>query len=352
MRIRQKLVFAFAIIVVCGAASAQGKFSAWNQGNLYLYNQVGSTTPSYGWGPDWNNTKGIDQEWTFSYSGKDYGFSGTIEFGMSDIMQSELGWFETHYKFDKFAVLTIGKPRMEDYTVNTDIEGAFNERFGNKRFGAALQVTPIQGLSVGIFTQVPTSGVFAKTFNGTSWQVIGTAAPIDYKNNLVGGASYALPKFGNVMAQYSSITKSASVGVRTSIVPKVHIIADYEIGLADTSALTHRLIASAGSSLGPVTLDSDFIYKYAASVSMFAGEAQAEWDSGPYAIGLRLGYDDGKGADLFSHALGSWDGYEIYPYMAKNFDNGSSVNLGIVYATGANGHSSLISVPLIYVWCF
>ena len=282
------VVAAFAL---CDTVVAQGKFSAWNQGNLFLYNKVGDAEPTNGWGPDWNNTTGIDQEWNFSYSGKDYGFSGTIEFGMSDFSDGaspyDLGWFETYFKFSPELTLSLGRLRMYDYTFISAVEGCkYLGPFANKEFGAALRASPIQGLSLGLFVNVPISGVYAQTHTGDSWAQISTASSIDYLNNLVAGASYAMPSLGTFVAQYSTITKAASLGLRTSLIPKVHAFADYQICLADSSSPTHKILASAGSSLGALSLNSDFAAAYASSAFKFAGELQAEYALGLYALGL------------------------------------------------------------------
>ena len=342
---------AFAL---CGAVSAQAKLSAWNEGQLYFFEQVGAGTPTEGWGPYWNHTSGTDQEWTVSYAGKSYGFSGTVEFGMSDITDNaspyDLGWFSTYYQFGQLATLSLGRLRMYDYILPSDIEGLKIGAFADKQFGAALQVTPIQGLSLGVFAQVPTSGIYAETNTVSApWSDISSAAPIDYLDNLVGGASWALPGIGTFMAQYSAIAKALNIGARATF-GKVHAQIEYQY--SDLISASHEAVASVGATIGGILLDSDLGVMYTSSTLALAGEIQAEYDLSQWAFGLLAGYDDGKGIQLFDVAQGAWDGLELYPYIACNFDNGSSVKLGIVYASGANGHASLYALPLTYVWAF
>lgn len=342
---------AFAL---CAAASAQAKLSAWNEGQLYFFEKVGTGAATYGWGPYWNHTCGTDQEWTVSYAGKSYGFSGTIEFGMGDITDNasiyDLAWFKTYYQFGDLATLSLGRLRMYDYILPSEIEGLKLGAFANKQFGAALQVTPIQGLSLGVFEQVPTSSIYAATYTGsTPWSNISTAAPIDYLDNLVGGASWAMPGVGTFEAQYSAIAKALNIGARATF-GKVRAQVEYQY--SELSGASHEAVASVGTAIGAVSLDSDLAAMYASETLALAGEVQAEYDLKQWAFGLLAGYDDGKGIQLFGQAQGCWDGLELYPYAAWNFDNGSSAKLGFVYASGANGHASLVALPLTYVWAY
>jgi hypothetical protein len=43
---------------------------------------------------------------------------------------------------------------------------------------------------------------------------------------------------------------------------------------------------------------------------------------------------------MFNQGSGSWDGFEVNPYVVRNFDKGSSVKLGFVYASGEPGWPS------------
>ncbi len=89
----------------------------------------------------------------------------------------------------------------------------------------------------------------------------------------------------------------------------------------------------------------------------------------PFSIGATVGYDGGTG--WLNQGIGNyqtvnaWNGLEIYPYVKANFDNGSSLKIGVVYTSGGvNGtysvpgvfsndaSQSVLAVPIIYVWSF
>ena len=82
---------AVSVSAFADTAPAAG-WTAWNQGNFYPYASLNGATAVAGWGPNYDGAGpgagGIDQEWTFAYSGKNYGFNATAEWGSLDAF----GW--------------------------------------------------------------------------------------------------------------------------------------------------------------------------------------------------------------------------------------------------------------------
>ncbi len=107
----------------------------------------------------------IDQEWTFSYDGNNYGFSGTFEFGGGFFGGNTIGptspgggalsWFATYYKFGDIVKVTIGRPRFNDYTEFSQIEGNNFKRFGDSDYMGIVQVFPVPGASIAAALYVP-----------------------------------------------------------------------------------------------------------------------------------------------------------------------------------------------------
>ena len=84
MRKAWLLLLVVALTAVGVSAFADGTWTAWNQGNFYPYISFDSNTGIAGWGPNYDAAGGIDQEWTFAYAGKNYGFDMTTEFGNTE----------------------------------------------------------------------------------------------------------------------------------------------------------------------------------------------------------------------------------------------------------------------------
>ena len=81
MRKAWLLLLVVALTAVGVSAFADGTWTAWNQGNFYPYISFNGYNNVPGWGPNYDTNGGIDQEWTFAYAGKNYGFDMTTEFG-------------------------------------------------------------------------------------------------------------------------------------------------------------------------------------------------------------------------------------------------------------------------------
>jgi hypothetical protein len=355
----KRLVIAAVVLALVAAAipvMADGKFTAWNQGNLFLYGQVGSDPAFVGWGPGWDLAKdgtgiGIDQEWAFGWDGKNIGFSGTIEFGSKG--PAQLSWFGTYYKFADLVKVTLGAPRI-DYRQFTFIEGAGFNRLVNGEYSITAELTLMKGLTIGLVNYVPLGTGYAATRTidvaaGNGYQAISSSSAVDIVKNLGFGAMYAVPDLGTFMAQYKSNSNTMDIGANISAIKNIGIEVAAAVGFTYPD-LTINTLASVQAAFAPLTvaLDAGFNMK---GTSAFAVEAKVEYAMGMIALGLLGGYDDGNGVALFNQQCGTWDGVEVYPYVKANFDGGY-IQLGFVYAGGANTHSSVIAVPIIYSWSF
>jgi len=187
-------LLAFSMPIFADAPAA-GSFHAWNQGNLFLYWQQGSASSTWGWGPQWDVVPGLDQEWTFSYDGNNYGFNATFEFG-GDAFGSGTGipaaisWFATYYKFGDLVKVTIGKPRFNDYTEFSQIEGNNYKRFGDSDWMAIAQLFPTPGASIAAAFYVPGVDAYGNTNSA------------DYAKNFGIAGSYAIPNMVSIKAMY------------------------------------------------------------------------------------------------------------------------------------------------------
>lgn len=356
----KRLVIAAVVLALVAAAipvMADGKFTAWNQGNVFLYAQAGADPAFVGWGPGWDLAKdgtgiGVDQEWAFGWDGKNIGFSGTFEFGNTGL--GSISWFGTYFKFADIVKVTLGKPRI-DYRQFTFIEGAGFNRLVNGEYSVTAEVTLMKGLTIGLVDFVPLGTNWEASNNvdvagGNGYQVISSATPIDYLKNLGFGALFAVPDLGTFMAQYKSNANAMDLGVNISAIKNIGI------EVAATVSFTYpdigiNTLASVQAAFAPLTIAVDAGLNMKGATTGFAVEAKVEYAMGMVALGALAGYDDGKGVALFNQQCGTWDGLEVYPYVKANFDGGY-IQLGFVYAGGANTHDSVIAVPIIYSWSF
>jgi hypothetical protein len=344
------------LVTAGGSAFGQGKFTAWNEGVLYPYITVGSITTN-GWAPHFDPPgNGIDQEWGFGYDGKDFGFTGTFEFGMDNFAASaaNLSWFSTYYKVGDLARITLGKPRMSDYTQFSMIEGNDSGlRFSDSDFGGFLQVTPVTGLSVGAALYVPKADAFANT------------AALDYANNFGIALSYAVPDMMTLALYYRASggatgTKQFTAGANISAVKAFPITVSYTGDFSNSANLVNKAFVSLGTGMAPVSVSVDAAVKMQtlAPTLSFAVEADAQYVlMGNWSLGATVGYDDGNGIKWFEQGDGVWAGLEVWPYLLGKFDNGSTFKVGFLYASGstaATGSAAqmIVGVPIYYVWQF
>lgn len=352
------LLVAFALIgvaVFADAPATGGKFTSWNQGDVYLAESVGGGNATYGWGPGWDSPVGVDQEWSFGWDGKNIGFSATMEFGGGNLLAQAPSalWFGTYYKFADLVKVTLGAPRISYRQYDYIEGGTVNNRLVSGEYAVAAEVTPLAGLTVGLAALIPNNTAsIAKTFSGAAWQVISSATGMDYLNSFAAGVNYNMDKVGTFMAQYkttSSTSKAIDIGATINAIQNIGVSFSCDFGVGSTP-ISIATLTSVQAAFAPLTLAATFGFNYS-SASAIAVEAKAEYAIGDYAVGLLGGYDDGKGVILFEQQCGTWDGVEVYPYVKANFEGGY-IQLGFVYASGANGHSSFIGIPLQYSWSF
>jgi len=352
-------------------APAAGSFHAWNQGDFFPVFAWGSNSASSGWGPYWDANKGIDQEWTFSYDGNNYGFNATFEFGMDQFVTEPtaagqpISWFATYYKFGDLVKVTIGKPRFNDYTDFTVIEGQNFTRFGDSDFMGIFQLFPVSGLSVAAALYTP------NTLGGAAANAIAGLAA-DYGDNFGVAASYAVANMASVKVLYrasesalgdsSTATKKVSGSVSVSAIKGLTAIVGAQADVSSSSNTIITAYLTAGISMfSPITLNFDGAIKNASGpgTTAYFAEIQGEYVvAAPWSVGVQLGYDGGSQTGVkvgwFDGGSGEWTGLQIWPYVKAAFDNGSSFKVGFVYASAdMNGASNaVIAVPIIYVWAF
>jgi hypothetical protein len=375
-------LLAFSMPIFADAPAA-GSFHAWNQGNFYPVFAWGSNGAATGWGPTWDAVKGIDQEWTFSYDGNNYGFNATFEFGGDNFGNTgatatqagisyvsaapSISWFATYYKFGDLVKVTIGKPRFSDYTDFTVIEGQNFKRFGDSDFMGILQVFPTTGLTVAAALYVPDNPAYSNAASN-----IGA----DYMDNFGVAASYAIPNLASVKVLYrmsegtagnsGSTTRLASGSVNISAVKGLVAEAGAQVDTSNPSSTYLTAWASAGLTMfAPLTINADLALKNtpasstASTGTAYFAEVQAEYVvMAPWSIGAQVGYDGGSATTVkfgwYGGGSGEWTGLQIWPYVKAAFDNGSSLKVGVVYATAdsAGNSNAVIAVPIIYVWAF
>jgi len=373
----KKLLVVLLALTCLGAmafadAPAAGSFHAWNQGNLFPYYQIGSTAASMGWGPQWDAVHGIDQEWTFSYDGNHYGFDATLEFGMDNFANTGLtpsatniSWFSTYYNFGDLVTVRIGKPRFNDYTEFSQVEGNNFKRFGDSDFMGILQVKPVTGLSLAAALYMPGDAQATAVTNANA----GTSP--DYSNNIGIAAAYAMPNLASVKVMYranestmgvsGSATKLFSAGVNVSAVKGLTINGDVQADISNSNDTIIKGFVAAGTSMvAPLNLSLDVFFEsdQSPSLSKYGFEVNAEYPiMTGWVVGANVGYDGSSQSNTyfgwFNQGVGDWGGFEIWPYVKANFDNGSSLKIGVVYATATGSTSNAtIAIPVIYVWSF
>jgi len=394
------------VLAFADGAPAVGEFHAWDRGTFYPVVQVGSYPAMTAWGPQWDNM-GIDQEWSFSYdskpdkSGDSYGFSATDEFGGTQLMQgttSGATWFNTYYNFGSIARVEFGVPRNYDYSVGGQAEPYGGWETSNWEMiecntdGLAfLTVGPFSGLKVAlgmyagsslpqVFT--PPSATGGTTGNG-AYSNNGTGG---FANNFVIAASYAIPKVATINAFYKAEEtsnynngnaainagdelKALDINATITAIPNWSFVAMYAGEFQNSSNPVTRVLLSAKGTQGALTDALDLALAMDSSVTAFAAELSLEYIlQGPYGVGALIGYDNAEGVNWFEGGYGGYAGFMINPFFEVNFDNGSRVRVGILYASGVSSPSvdstgqlgaafasqtqAVFGIPIDYVWSF
>jgi len=363
MRKAWVILLVVALTAVSVSAFADGAWTAWNQGNFYPYIAFNNNPGIAGWGPNYDTNGGIDQEWTFAYSGKNYGFNMTTEFGNANALANGtsqsfggISWFATWFKLFDMIKVSLGMPRIGDYQQFTNIEGANFSRFADSNWGAYVQVTPIDGLSIGLADYVP--GISATAFPG--------ASPVLYSNGFGAAVQYAVANVVTLQAQYKALSnpsgpsQAVQVGFNLTAMKGLGVNGAVNIDFSNSTALTEGVLLSAKWSMDPIMVALDAKFSNAATFQ-YGVEGQLEYAMGMWSLGAQVGYDSGTG--LFNGNVGDWAGFEVWPYVKASFDNGSFLKIGFLYASGSTtaattwngvttGLNPVIAVPVVYVWAF
>jgi hypothetical protein len=139
------------------------------------------------------------------------------------------------------------------------------------------------------------------------------------------------------------------------------------LDFSDSSNTIFGVLLSAKTAMDPMTFAVDVKLidnpKFPKNAFVYAAELQGEYAMGMYSLGAQIGYDSGTG--LFNGNVGDWGGFELWPYVKANFDNGSFFKIGFLYASGMgtdNGFATwngitaaqkaVIAIPIVYVWAF
>jgi hypothetical protein len=341
---KKTLVILVALVLLLGSMSlsAEGKWTNWSEGILYPLYQVGGGGWNAGWGPvDWaaaGGEPGLYNEWVFAYDGDNFGFSAVLAF--DGRLLGNLGRFGVYFKPFDMMKLTMGAPRIDDYRFTTKIDGAGVTRLNDGAYGAVLQLTPIEGLSVGAALYVPNE---APTYG---WLV---------KERCFGaGASYALPDIATLDATYSGDKNVVNASLKVTALQGIGIMAGYEIDWT-MAKLKNSVYASISSPVGPVNAALDGKLAMAADTS-FAGELDVQYPMGKWTLGVTGGYDNGAG--LIGSGEGTpGNGFVVFPYVKAGFGD-SYLKCGFVYAGGYAAYGSMaktdavMAVPILYVLSF
>jgi len=346
-------VFAFADDAAAPAAPKPiGTYGSWNTGSAVLYSQSGSNTAQTGWNNGWDTANpGIDQEWNFGYAGNDYGYSATLEFGndgtsaattTSNNSAISLSWFKTYYNLNKYVQIAIGKPRDGTYrSQGSLVEGFAGNFFEHQKYSVEATVFPIDGLQATALLGVPaawTNTAYADEF--------ALAAQYTLPNVVTVNGFYQGKDINNGSVSYTSFSASTTAIKNLTVIAGANLPGD---GNNDV------IYGSVGYVAGPVTAQADVAYK--TTVNSFGTEENVFYTQGKWNFGARFGYDDGKGVGAYGNNLSDIQddgGVLVYPYIQANFDNGSFVQIGVAYESGAGptNPASLIQVPLFYLWAF
>ena len=180
-----------------------------------------------------------------------------------------------------------------------------------------------------------------------------------------------------VMAMYKSVTAGGStggtqssdiqLGANVTAVKGFNISAQIDDNIANSNVTNFNGWASVTTAMDPLKIALDFWLKdlqtQATQVTfMIEGDVQYTLID-IWALGLTIGYDSGTAK--MDGGGGEWGGFELWPYLRANFDNGSYFKVGFLYASGSGtgsgqtawngittGQQSFIAIPITYVWAF
>jgi hypothetical protein len=394
------LVWVGAMAFADTAPAPQGQFHAWNEGQYIIVGSLEGGPVTTGWGPGWDKVGGLDQEWTFKYDGQSFGFDATIEFGSADFANvagwsiygvDPLSWFGTYFNFSKWAKLYVGKPRFNDYSFLSYINGSPTEqRLMDSQWGANLQFFPLTGLALQVTGFVPPATISA------------SGPHLNFGANFSAGAKYSVPDLGAVFAYYKAIQNDNTTGVQTygasndaTIENKMYVdvglqyVGMPKLGIqgevaydfsnvgGSATGVDHPLAVYVGATTSMIdntklSLDA-FLHSISGSgvtsYTVFSLEANGQYDFPKgmgWGVGLNLGYDGGAGG--FNGGNGETPlagyagaGFLLQPYVVYTADGGAAnVKVSFLYVSGGVNNEATGNVktkaswgiPIVYTWSF
>jgi len=336
-------VFLFALVLLIAsvplfAEGAAPKWTNWSEGIVYPFYQVGTAPATNGVGPSWIGA-GAYQGWYFNYDGNNYGYATVFEFG--DATFAGVSFYSVYFKMFDMIKVTLGKPNVRDYRITDKINGnGWNALFNwGDAHGLAIQATPVAGLSLGLGLYVPNTTASAN------------AVALDFAKNFGLGASYAIPDVATIAVDYRADKSQFAIGANITAIKDIGITASYQADFANSAQLKHNAFVSASAAFAPITVAFSGVVKLAATMN-YAAEVDLQYAMAPFALGITAGYDNGAGWVGSGDGIAG-DGISFRPYIAANFDNGSSLKVGFVYAGGStNPAVAQMGIPIVYTWAF
>jgi len=341
-------VFLVALVLIVASAplfadGAAAKWTNWGEGIVYPYFATGTAAANNGWGPNWDGAAqpGADQEWTWAYDGNNYGYAMTTEFGGGHAFAPAISWWQAYYKFFDMLKVTFGQPNMRDYRLTSKIEGfGYNAIFNwGDQTGLAVQLTPVAGLSLAAALYVPMVDVTKNT------------AALDFVNAFGVAGSYAIPDMATIAFDYRADKKQLSVGANVTAVKDIGIVIEYQADFSNSAQLVNSAFASVSAAFAPVNVAVDAGIKSGATLA-YSAELDLQYAMGMWVLGATAGYDTGTGINGSGTGVPG-SGVTVYPYVKANFDNGSNVKIGFIYASGS-GTSPVaqMGLPILYTIAF
>jgi len=385
---KRLVIVLVALAIVAGFAFADmaapvSKWTAWDYGLAFLWSQTGSNSAVAGWGPDFDSTgksaAGPDNEWVLGYDGNGYGFSSALEFALAPTAGGQPGlaigntawqWWGAYFKpFGDVVKVTLGAPRI-DYVQWTYIEGfGAYTRFINSDLSVTAEIKPAAGFTVAIADFIP-SDMAVGVLNIAH---AGYGMNFDLGNNFGLLGSYTMANMGTLTVQYKKqdtelpgASASSNLGVGVAITAIKDIAINAALGYDTVNSLATVSASTKITMFNPITVMADVAFKQFDTAApgnggytgnAFAIEGDVSYAIDKYSVGVTFGYDDGNGTGLMGElASNAWAGAEVYPYVQANFDNGSYLRLGFVYAGGAGSspllNQSLVALPITFLWAF
>jgi hypothetical protein len=380
-------LFAFADDAM--APAPVSGWHVWNQGDFIPYASVDGGSGIAGFGPNWDTAKGGDQEWDFTYDGKNFGFDAGTQFGTDAAFADSfnLDWFDMYFKFgdsaNPFAKFIVGDARNSSYNVMSYINGnPVEQRMlnGYGEYMGELEFYPMAGLSLAVVNFVPA--------------VLQTAAPVATANlaaNFAIAGQYTIPDTATIMAFYKAYQTNGpagvagidsgdtstpgivnnqylSVGAKFTAIKNIGVQAalayDFSTvgngsGTDAATAMTAFYVGATTSMIPNLALSADFFLHTNSNYTVFTIEAQGTYTLTPaWGVGAFVGYDEGAGQfnggsgdSVIAGFNGAGAGFLLFPYLNYTVDGGNgNVKVGFCYVSGGVSNDANLNVKTLSAW--